>query len=429
MASPTDGPPTAPKNPQAFERVPAELSTPTAWLDPFEWYAEMRETAPVRYDDDRGCWDVFRYADASTVLKDSATFSSNPALARDVDLPPPEERGPIFDTVLTTDGARHDRLRGVVEEAFQPRSLAAWEPRIEAVATELVSEAVRGGEMELIEDFAYPLPVVVIAELLGVPSEDQPRFKRWSDTLVETPTERSEAAIEQFRERREAALDELEAYLEGILSDRRESPRDDLISEIVHAEASGQTLTHDEQLGFCMLLLVAGNITTTNLIGNAMRCLTAHPDAMARIESDHTLRPTMLEEVLRYRSPVQALSRVATRDTTLAGTEIAEGDVVIVWLGSANRDPAVFDAPEAFRIDRAPNPHLGFGRGTHYCLGAPLARLEARIGFDALFGAMTDIERTTADLDPVRSAFIYGVRSFPIRFRQRPSPEYPADTS
>jgi cytochrome P450 len=158
-----------------------------------------------------------------------------------------------------------------------------------------------------------------------------------------------------------------------------------------------------------------------------MRCLTANPEAMGRVERDHSLLPKTIEEVLRYRSPVQALGRVATRDVTLAGTGIREGDVVVVWLGSANRDPAAFDDPDDFRIDRAPNPHLAFGRGSHYCLGAPLARLEAKLGLAALFESITDIERASADFLPVRSAFIYGVREFPLRFRRRSPTDSPSD--
>ncbi|SFR64423.1 cytochrome P450 [Halogeometricum limi] len=405
---------------QTLERVPLELSTTESWLDPFDWYAEMRENHPVRYDERRRVWDVFRYADAARILSDPMTFSSDPTRATELDLPEPEARGPLFETMLTSDGSRHDRLRGVVEESFRPRSLVPRAPHIRDVADDLLDDVVDRGEMDLIADFAYPLPVVVIAELLGVPTEDRPTFKRWSDTLVETPADTSEAGLEAFARERRRVDDELRAYFEAILDDRRTDPRDDLVSDIVHAESDGETLSHEEAVGFCILLLVAGNVTTTNLLGNAVRCLTAHPDAMARLAADPTLTTTAVEEVLRYRSPVQALVRVATRDVELAGADVHTGDAVVPWLGSANRDPAVFDAPDEFRIDRTPNSHLGFGRGTHYCLGAPLARLEARIALEQLFARVTDVERASTELDPVRSAFIYGVRSFPIRYRAHP---------
>lgn len=413
-ASPEDRPRTA-------ERPPAEIASPERWLDPFGWYAEMRENDPVRYDDDRECWDVFRYADVDRVLDDPETFSSNPRLST-MDLPPESEQSPIAETMLLADGDRHDRLRGVVEDWFRARALAERADRFEGIAADLLEAAVSGGEMELIEEFAYPFPVIVIAELLGVPSEDRPQFRAWSRTLVETPEDTSEEGIERYRREQERVNEELMEYFEGKLAARAEQPRDDLISEITRAERGGE-LTHDEALGFCMLLLVAGNITTTNLIGNALRVLTAHPEAMERLAAEEALLPGAVEEVLRYRSPVQAVARFATRDVAVGGRDIGEGDVVVAWIGSANRDPAVFEAPEEFRIDRAPNQHFGFGRGTHYCLGAPLARMETRIALHGLFERVTDVRRAADELQPVRSSFIHGVQEFPITFGLRQDAE------
>jgi cytochrome P450 len=405
--------------PRTLERVPRELSETEAWLDPFDWYAEMRAENPVRYDERRKCWDVFRYAEVDTVLDDPDTFSSNPRLATEIDLPPEEEQSPLAETMLTADGERHDRLRGVVEDSFRPRAIAGRAPRFEAIARELLDGVTSDGEMDVIDDFAYPFPVTVIAELLGVPSDDRAQFREWSETLIETPTATSQEALAAYRQRQEQAMEDLAAYFEEKLEARKREPRDDLVSEIVTAETEGKTLTHEEAVGFCMLLLVAGNITTTNLIGNAMRCLTNHPDVMERLRTERSLLVSAVEEVLRYRSPVQALARIATEDVELAGREIEAGEAIVTWIGSANRDPAVFDAPEEFRVERAPNPHFGFGRGTHYCLGAPLARLETRIALETLFDRVSEIERAETDLQPVRSAFIYGVRNFPITFTPR----------
>jgi len=420
MSAPTDE-----GSAQSLERVPRALSTREAWLDPFDWYTEMREDRPVRYDDNRQCWDVFRYDDVDRILDDPETFSSDPRLASAIDLPPEDEQSPILETMLTTDGERHGRLRGVVEDWFRPRAIAQRADRFEEIAASLLDDAIDGGRMDLVDDFAYPFPVIVIAELLGVPSEDRPQFRRWSETLVETPTDTSEEAMAAFQQRQQRAGEELADYFEAKLKDRAGEPQDDLISVIAEA-ASEDRLTHEEALGFCMLLLVAGNITTTNLIGNAMRCLTAHPEAMERLRSGDVGLESAIEEVLRYRSPVQALARIATRDVELRGMEIEAGDTVVPWLGSANRDPSAFDAPEQFRVDRAPNPHFGFGRGTHYCLGAPLARMEARLGLDALFERAVDIQRSGDQLQPVRSAFIYGVEEFPIEFRPHHDAESPA---
>jgi cytochrome P450 len=416
--------PTEEGDAQSLERVPRALSTREAWLDPFDWYAEMRAESPVRYDDARQCWDVFRYDDVDRILNDTETFSSNPRLASAIDLPPANEQSPILETMLTADGDRHDRLRGVVEDWFRPRAIAKRAQRFEAIAADLLEDAVDGGRMDLIEAFAYPFPVIVIAELLGVPSEDRPQFRRWSETLVETPTETSDVALESFRQRQEQVGEELADYFRAKLEARARDPRDDLISVIAGAQGEGR-LSDEEALGFCMLLLVAGNITTTNLVGNAMRCLTAHPEAMARVRTGDAPMESTIEEVLRYRSPVQALARVATRDVELRGRDIEDGDTVVPWLGSADRDPAAFEAPEQFRVDRAPNPHFGFGRGTHYCLGAPLARMEARIGLRALFDRAAEIQRSGDQLQPVRSAFIYGVEEFPIEFRPQDDVQSP----
>jgi len=413
-ASPEDRPRTA-------ERPPAEIASPERWLDPFDWYAEMRENQPVRYDDDRECWDVFRYVDVDRVLDDPETFSSNPRLSN-MDLPPEDEQSPIAETMLLADGDRHERLRGVVEDRFRARALAGRAGRFEEIAADLLEEAVAGGEMELIEELAYPFPVIVIAELLGVPAGDRPQFREWSRTLVESPEDTSEAGIERYRREQERVNEELMEYFETALADRAEQPREDLITELAAAERD-RDLTHDEALGLCMLLLVAGNITTTNLIGNALRVLTAHPDAMERLAADDALLPAAVEEVLRYRSPVQAVARFATRDVELGGREISEGDVVVAWIGSANRDPAAFEAPDEFQVDRAPNQHFGFGRGTHYCLGAPLARMETRIALQGLFERVTDVRRASEQLQPVRSSFIHGVQEFHISFSPRQDAE------
>lgn len=416
MSAPTE--PTEPAAPRTAERTPDELSATDAWLDPFDWYAEMREAAPVRYDESRDCFDVFRYADVDRILHDPETFSSDPRNAPGLDLPPEEERSPLLETMLSTDAARHDRLRGVVEEWFRPRALAGRRDHLEALAGDLLDDAVAGGEMDVIDEFAYPFPVIVIAELLGVPGDERPTFRRWSETLVAAPAESTPEAVETQQAKRQRVSEELAAYFEEKLDARAADRRDDLITVIADAERDGE-LSRTEAVGFCMLLLVAGNVTTTNLIGNAMRCLTAHPEALARLERGEARPEPLIEETIRYRSPVQALARFVTADTEIAGEPVAAGDVVVPWIGSANRDPAAFEAPDEFRIDRAPNQHVGFGRGSHYCLGAPLARLEAKIALQELFARASGIERATEELAPVRSAFIYGVREFPVTFERR----------
>ncbi|WP_222915543.1 cytochrome P450 [Natrinema sp. SYSU A 869] len=402
-------------DPQGLQVLPDELASREAWLEPFDWYREMRADAPVRYDPARRTWDVFRYEDVKRILADDDTFSVNPRLADEFQEPDRPEEGLLFETMLFQDSPRHDELRGVVNDAFEPRALRELEPEIRDFATDLLSEAVTGedGTMDLVETFAYPLPVVVIAELLGVPAEDRDRFKRWSNTLVEAAS--TDEDTKEFTERQQAAQMEMASYFFEMIKDRRETPRDDLMTQLVTRErADGSRLSEEEALGTSILLLVAGNITTTNLITNAVRCFSNH-DLFEELRGDADLQ-TAIEEVLRYRSPVQAMTRVATEDVTMQDETIEAGDRIIVWLGSANRDERQFDDPGTFVPDRTPNQHLGFGYGTHYCLGAPLARLEAAVAFEELLERTATIELVDTELQPTRSSLIYGVESLPVTY-------------
>ena len=405
-------------DPQGTQAFPEALTTREAWLEPFDWYNEMREEAPVRYDPKRKTWDAFQYTDVKSILADDERFSTNPRNASDFQEPEGEGQGLILETMLLQDPPRHDELRSVVDEAFQPRALQSLEPRIRELTTDLLDEALADDpdEMELVNYLSYPLPVIVIAELLGVPSDEREQFRAWSDTLVAaaSATEDTEAFIES----QENAQREMAMYFMEMIADRREDPQDDLMSHIATTEMDdGSQLTQQEALGMCMLLLIAGNITTTNLITNAVRCFAQH-DLSADLMNgnDESTLSTAIEEVLRYRSPVQAMTRIAMTDVTIQDETIEEGDRVVAWLGSANRDERQFDTADSFVHDRTPNQHLGFGYGTHYCLGAPLARLEAKVVLSELLNRVDSIEISETTLQPTRSSFIYGVESLPIRF-------------
>ncbi|WP_423745037.1 cytochrome P450 (plasmid) [Haladaptatus sp. SPP-AMP-3] len=401
-------------DPQGLQAFPDELSEREAWLEPFDWYREMRERAPVRYDPTRKVWDVFRYDDVKEMLDDDERFSVSPRNASGFQEPEGEEAGVMLDTMLLQDPPRHDELRGVVDEEFSPRTIRELEPRIRELTTELLDDILdNGNEIDLVEEFAYPLPVIVIAELLGVPPEDREQFKTWSDAIVSAASEDESGA--EFVERQEEMRQEMAFYFIQLMEDRRENPRDDLISTLVTAEIDGEPLTHREILGTCILLLVAGNITTTNLITNAMRCFD-EVDAVDELAGDDRALTTAIEEVLRYRSPVQAMTRVAMEDVTMHDETIEEGDQLVVWLGSGNRDERQFDDADEFRPDRTPNQHFGFGYGTHYCLGAPLARLEAKVALSELLSRVSNVTIPETTLEPTRSSFIYGVESLPIRF-------------
>jgi cytochrome P450 len=270
---------------------------------------------------------------------------------------------------------------------------------------------VRGqAAMDVVQDLAYPLPVIVIAEMLGIPSEDRARFKRWSDEVVAPAGGLDDMELT-------SAHYEMGAYFMDLLRERRSSPRDDLISGLIAAEIDGEHLSEIELVGFCMLLLVAGNETTTNLIANAILCLDENPAAAAALRSNPRLLPGAIEEALRHRSPVQSMFRVTTKPVELSGTLIPEDESVVAWIGSANRDPAQFPAADDFQIDRSPNRHLAFGHGIHFCLGAPLARLEDRIALAAILERLGDFGVDgKKPLEPLPGTIVYGVKSLPITF-------------
>ncbi|MFD1642615.1 cytochrome P450 [Halohasta litorea] len=396
---------------------PEALSSREQWLEPFGWYREMRADSPVRYDADRELWDVFRYDDVKYVLDNDGLFSADPATAgfgeeiADSEGEPP----PVFDTMLFADPPEHDRLRGVVAEFFSPRAINEQADRIRGLTERYLDDL--NDEFDLVSELAYPMPVDVIAEMLGVPTDDRAMFKRWSDTLIERPEATTEAEMESFQQRQRETQREMSEYFSSLIETRRADPQDDLITAIIDAEVDGHRLSEREMVGFCTLLLVAGNITTTNLITNAMRCFTSRSGLFDEFRSGETELSTAIEEALRYRSPVQALFRVTTEPIDLGGREIPAGEGVVAWLGSANRDERMFDRPDEFVPDRQPNQHLSFGYGTHYCLGAPLARLEAKIALESLLERFETIEPVETDLRPIRSSFIYGVEKYPLRIR------------
>ena len=263
--------------------------------------------------------------------------------------------------------------------------------------------------MDIIDDLSYPLPVIVIAEMLGIPQEDRERFKVWSDAVVgATHSERGDPQAE------------MSEYFLDMIQQRRREPEDDLISALLDAQIDGQHLNQRELLGFCILLLVAGNETTTNLIGNALLCFDEHPEVMEQLRSEPELVPGAIEEVLRYRSPVQFMYRRAVADITIRDQEIRTGQMVLAWIGSANRDEAQFPDPDRFDIRRTPNRHIAFGHGIHFCLGAPLARLEAKIALTILLERLHEIKRVPdIPLEATGSNVVYGVKHLPITFRHR----------
>jgi cytochrome P450 len=355
------------------------------------WLEQSRQRGQVHYDDKQQCWQVLGHPETSTVLADPATFSSDLS-----DLLPKQEDMELFQrgNFVRMDPPRHRMLRGLVSQAFTPKVVAGLAPRIGEVTTELL-DATGGDRLDLIEDLAYPLPVIVIAELLGIPAGDRPVFRRWADALFERgnvdPDDSLSRASEEGVKAVAPTLREMNAYILDYIQTRRAHPGDDLTSNLLQAEVDGERLDDEEIVGFVGLLLLAGHITTTATLGNAVISFDEHPDTAAEVRVDPTLLPAAIEEVLRHRTPFPRLGRRATTEVEVGDAVIPAGGIVIPWLAAANRDARVFAEPDRFDIHRRPNPHLTFGHGIHFCLGAPLARLEAKVALGILLERYREI--------------------------------------
>ena len=361
---------------------------PSFKANPYVQYARARDHAPVYHSDALNAWVITSYEACNTILKDPEIFSSDPRYASGAiaeNVAREAEANPLgyVRNVLTSDPPDHTRLRAIVNKTFTPKHIAALDGHISDVTDSLVESLRTESSFDLMADLAQPLPVIVIAEMLGIPSSERIRFKEWS-TVVAGATELVPDPVEL--ERRRVVTEEMVAYLGKIVDRRLSNPEDDLISAIVNdQDETGDKLTRDEAISFTILLLVAGNETTTNLIGNGMLALLNHRDVLDQVATNTDLIPVVIEEILRYDSPVQGLVRAATRDTKVLGTPITKGDVLMCMLGAANRDPAAYSNPDTFIFDRREKRHLSFGHGIHFCLGAPLARVEAGTAFKRLF--------------------------------------------
>jgi cytochrome P450 len=355
----------------------------------YETFARMREEDAVfcqpGIDGETMLWFVTRHDEAVAVLLDDERFVRDPALALTPDeltafrSGMPEGLAFIDNHMLNKDGEDHRRLRRLVTRAFTPRMVEQLRPRIQEIADELIDAVDSRGEMDLVDEFAFPLPITVIAELLGIPVADRDRFRRWTNAIV-TPALTPED-MAQFS----ASADEFVAYLRELFARRRSTPGDDLISALLQVEEGGDTLSEEELFSMVVLLVIAGHETTVSLIGNAVLALLLHPDQREALESDPTRMSHAIEELLRYDGPVErTLSRWAATDVELGGETIRRGEGVIVILGSADRDPSRFPDPDTLDFAREDVKHLAFGRGSHYCLGAPLARLEAEVALRTL---------------------------------------------
>ena len=356
--------------------------------DPYRVFAQMRAHDPVfrqpGIDGETPIWFVTRHEDVAAVLLDDERFVRDPSLALSEEQLAAQATPPavaaIDNHMLTRDGEDHRRLRRLVTKAFTPRMVEQLRPRIQAIADELLDAVEPRGKMDLSAEYAFPLPITVIAELLGVPHEDQDRFREWSDAII-TPALGPEA-LKRFFEQMGAFV----AYLTELFAARRAEPRDDLISGLLAARDADDALTEDELFGTVVLLIVAGHETTVGLIGNAVVDLLEHPDQLELVRADPKLIPAAVEEVLRFEGPVErTLNRWAATDVELGGQTIRRGELVIAIVNAADRDAERYPEPDRLDVKREDTRHLAFGRGSHFCLGAPLARLEAQIALETLF--------------------------------------------
>ncbi len=394
--------------------------TPAMKECPYRTYDEWREQAPLVWSPEINAWLVTRYDEAKAVLDDAATFSSTNSVFGGPELAHPE-----FPSMINRDEPDHRALRAIVSKAFTPRTIdEAWQPRIREVATELIDAAVaRGdGRFDIVRDLAYPLPVRIIAEIIGIPPERFAQLKAWSNEIVAgigrvpehgyESMQQAAAAAEQAMREREQALgqgegaDEAEeqgpmfAFFMEQIADRRAHPRDDLVTRLVRAEVDGRHLDDGELIAFLVLLLVAGNETTTNLMNHAVRAMAIYPDEQQRLRDHPDQMGAFLEETLRWEAPIQGFYRRARRDADVGGVAVKAGDALLVLYGAANRDPRKYECPadhdtERFAGTSGTRDHLAFGWGIHYCLGANLARIEAGIAMDLVldrFSRITPVE-------------------------------------
>jgi cytochrome P450 len=390
--------------------------TRSLFTDFLAWLQSARAKGEVHFDDKQQCWHVLGHAEASRVLSDPAAFSSDLSA-----LQPVQEDFALFSrgNFVGMDPPQHRKLRTLVSQAFTPRVVAELEPRIAALTLELLNEV--DDEFDLIDALAYPLPVIVIAELLGVPVADRGLFRTWADALLGQEIDPDQSLLdvsEQAVNTVAPTLHEMNAYLLDHIAGRRAHPGGDLTSRLTQAEVDGERLADEEIIGFVGLLLIAGHVTTTATLGNSLISFRDNPGVLAELRADPTALPAGIEEVLRTRTPFPRLARITTSSTTIGDVGIPAGQVVLLWLAAANRDERVFPDPDRFDLHRKPNPHLSFGHGIHFCLGAPLARLEARVVLRLLLERYQDIDIAADDQAEYRNPWtMVAVTKLPLQVR------------
>jgi len=406
----------------APDRPDLDLKSAENIQDPFPVYRWLRDQAPVHWSESLTAWVVTRYADVVDVFGNPQTFSSD--RFRRIDERYASQR-PAVQAVAEVlghwlvfrDPPDHDRLRGLLQSSFTPKTLESSRERIQRTADTLLDRVVAHGTMDFIREVAFPLPATVIAGLMGAPEDDLEAIKAWADRLASYLGGAVDAR-DNFTEA-SAGVAALVRYFDALLRERERRPSDDLMTLMLRAEHQGDRLTHDEVVANCVLLLFAGHETTTNLLGNGLFHLLRHPAQAALLRADPSLLHHAVEELLRYDGPVPATVKIATEDRWWHGRTIRGGDMVMPFMASANRDPRQFPDPDTLDVCRAPERHVAFAAGMHFCLGAWLARLEARIVLDTVFRRLPDLELASAEVRWKPMIFLRGLESLPLRWTVR----------
>jgi cytochrome P450 len=383
-------------------------------VDPYPTYHRLRAEDPVHHSP-LGFWVLTRYADVIAMLRDPRLIKEPIAafVAARFGMAVPPGLGL---SMLDRDPPDHTRLRGLVSKAFTPKALESLRPHIQGIVDGLLAKVEGRGEMDLIEEFAYPLPVRVICEMLGVPVADHERFKQWGldiarglDAIMLPPD--SEVAQRSMAGRRALA-----AYFRELIAERRAAPREDMLSALIAAEEAGDKLNEDELMATCLLLLVAGHETTVNLIGNGSLALLRHPAELRKLRDNPGLITSAVEELLRFDGPVQRTARIPSEDITIGDHTIPKGEMVMPFLGAADRDPAQFPDPDCLDITRGDNRHIAFGMGIHFCLGAPLARMEGQIAINTMLQRLPKLALAIDKPEYRQSLTLRGLQALPVSF-------------
>jgi cytochrome P450 len=387
---------------------------PEFLADPYPTYHRLRDEDPVHHSP-MDFWVLTRYEDVAAVLRDPR-FIKEPIVSMvaarfGVSVPPG-----VGLSMLDRDPPDHTRLRSLVSKAFTPRVVEGLRPRIQTMVDDLITRAQAVGTMDLIEEFAYPIPVNVICEMLGVPVEEHERFKGWSLDIARGLDSVWLPPESEIPKRSGAARHAIGDYMRGLIAERRAAPRGDLLSALIAAEEAGDKLNEDELIATCILLLIAGHETTVNLIGNGTLALLRHPGELRRLRETPGLITSAVEELLRYDGPVQRTARITSTAVTIGGRTIPKGEMVMPFIGAADRDPSQFPDPDRLDLGRADNRHIAFGWGIHFCLGAPLARVEGQIAIDTLVRRLPRLALVNDEPEHRQSLTLRGLKALPVTF-------------